>query len=464
MNTAGILHTEARRLRESQLGHNTGWIFLGQGVSVVCQAGYFICLGRLLGATEYGIYVGAVALVALLAQYSALGSHSVFLRYVSPEPRNFPRYWANVVVTTMSLGSIFAAVLTWAGPHVSHFCSHGMLACIALGDCVCAQLTLGAGRVFQALERMRVTAFLNLLTNMLRALLAGTLLWSVHHASARQWVVATLLVSIVAAITAVALVTKCFGKPEPSGRLLRARASEGLVFALSYSTGGVLNDVDKAMLGHYGMNMANGIYSMAYRMVDACMMPIGAVHSAAFPRFFRKGVNGAQSTCAFAQRILKRTAPTGLLLALLMFIVAPLIPHVVGRSFSQSTVALRWLCLLPLFRSFHMSAGDALTGAGHQKLRLSTQTCVALLNFGANLYLIPHYGWLGAAWSSLGTDGTLAILNWTVLVWAKTNEFTIRSNQTSVFRESHVSGRIKGAFDPGTGYDTQKVLPRSEDT
>ncbi len=161
------------------------------------------------------------------------------------------------------------------------------------------------------------------------------------------------------------------------------------------------------------------------------MMPIGAVHSAAFPRFFRKGVDGAQSTCAFAQRILKRTAPTGLLLAMLMFVAAPLIPHFVGGSFAQSAAALRWLCLLPLFRSFHMSAGDALTGAGHQKLRLGTQTCAALLNFGTNLYLIPHYGWLGAAWSSLGTDGTLAILNWTILMWAKSKKLTVGTNQVS---------------------------------
>lgn len=429
---------ECRRGRESSLTQSAALMFLGQGISLVCQAGYFVCLGRLLGAAEYGIYVGAVAMVAMLAQYSALGSHSVFLRYVSTEPQKFRLYWTNVMVTTVCLGSIFAMVLGWAGPHVSRSCSHGMLAGIAIGDCVCAQITLAAGRVFQAFDRMRVTAMLNLSTNMLRAVLVSTLLWTVHHAAARQWVIATLIVSAAAALIAVALVTRDFGKPEFSPRLWKDRVGEGLIFAFSYSTTGICNDVDKAMLGHYGMNMANGIYTMAYRVVDACMMPIGAVHSAAFPRFFRKGLDGAQSTCAFAQRILKRTAPAGLLLAIVMFVVAPLIPYVVGGSFAQSARALRWLCLLPLFRSFHMSAGDALTGAGHQKLRLSTQTCAAFLNFGTNLYLIPHYGWLGAAWSSLGTDGTLAILNWTILVWARSNELRVRTSQASVLRASRI--------------------------
>lgn len=428
-----------RNTKDATLARNAGWMFLGRGFSLVCQAGYFVCLGRLLGSTEYGIYVGAVALVAILAQYSALGSHSVFLRYVSSDPQRFARYWANGLVTTVALGTSFAVLLAWVGPRLSPSSSHGMLACVAVGDCVCAQITVAGGCVFQTFERMRVTAMLNLLTNMLRAVLAATLLWTVHHAAARQWVVGTLIISAVSAVIAVALVTRYFGKPEFSGRLLKARAGEGMVFAFSYSTTGIYNDVDKAMLGHYGMNMANGIYTMAYRVVDACMMPIGALHSAAFPRFFRKGVDGAQSTYGFAQRILKRTAPTGLLLALLMFFMSPLIPHFVGGSFTESAVALRWLCLLPLFRSVHMSAGDALTGAGHQKLRLSTQTCAAFLNFGTNLYLIPRYGWQGAAWSSLGTDGTLAILNWTILIWAKSKQLRVRTDQVSALPAIHES-------------------------
>ncbi len=188
-------------------------MFLGQGLSLVCQAGYFICLGRLLGSTEYGIYIGAVALVAILAQYSALGSHSVFLRYVSPAPGRFSHYWANVVVTTAAMGLVcrgagmggsarLALLLSWnagvrSGRRLRMRAVH-----------------LGGGRVFQALERMRVTAMLNLLTNTLRAVLAGTLLWTMHRAAAHQWVFATLIVSTVTAVIAVTLVTKYFGKPE----------------------------------------------------------------------------------------------------------------------------------------------------------------------------------------------------------------------------------------------------------
>jgi O-antigen/teichoic acid export membrane protein len=391
-------------------------MLVGQGLSILCQGLYFILLGRLMGSTEYGIYVGAVAMASIVSQYSPLGSYLVFLRYVSPNPRNFALYWGNVLVTIFTLGCLFVGLLTWLGPHIAHSYSWGMLLLVAIADCICAQLTLAASRVFLAFEKMRITASLSLLVNLLRTLLAGLMLWRLHHATARQWAVAALIVSSVAAATALVLVTRFYGKPAFSASLLRRRAGEGFVFALSYSAGSVYDNVDKAMLGHYGMNAANGIYTMAYRVIDVACVPFGSVQGAAAPRFFRKGVEGVRSTTTFAVRIIKRTVPVALLTTVIMLVAAPILPHLMGRSFSESVSALRWLCLLPVFRSLHWGAGDALTGAGHQKLRLGNHAAAAAFNFTANLYLIPHYGWLGAAWASLATDGLLAIFNCLVLL------------------------------------------------
>ena len=98
-----------------------------------------------------------------------------------------------------------------------------------------------------------------------------------------------------------------------------------------------------------------------------------------------------------------------------MFLVAPVIPHIVGRGFANSVPALRWLCLLPVFRSLHLGAGDTLTGAGYQRYRTAAQLGAAALNFGLNLWLIPAYSWRGAAWASLLTDGCLAAAIWIIL-------------------------------------------------
>ena len=118
---------------------------------------------------------------------------------------------------------------------------------------------------------------------------------------------------------------------------------------------------------------------------------------------------------AFTGKLLSKTLPFGLLAATVMFLTAPIIPRVVGPSFAGSVSALQWLCLLPVFRSLHLGAGDTLTGAGYQRYRTAAQLGAAGLNFGLNLWLIPTYSWHGAAWSSLVTDGGLAAGNWILL-------------------------------------------------
>lgn len=410
------LRNEWSRVQCSLLARNAGWMFLGRGLSVVCQGVYFIFLARLMGSTEYGIYSGAFAMVSMLSVYSTLGSPLTLLRHVSPNPKAFARYWGNVLLTTFVIGGLFVGILVMVVPYFARSYAWQMILCVAIADCLCGQLTSAGAYVFQAFEEMRVTAFLNLLVNLLRTVLAGFLLWHMHHATAREWVIASLAVSLLAAFSSLTLVTLHFGKPRFSSRLMRERIGEGFVFALSSSTECVYNDIDKALLGHYGMNTANGVYTMAYRMISIACLPLVAIHGAAFPRFFCKGSLGVRGTSEYAVRIIRRTAPIAVVSILVMLAAVPIIPYLLGKSFEESVSAVRWLCLLPLFRTLHWSAGDALAGAGYQKLRLGTQSVAAVFNFIANLFLIPHYGWLGAAWSSIATDGLLVIFNWSILL------------------------------------------------
>jgi O-antigen/teichoic acid export membrane protein len=212
------------------------------------------------------------------------------------------------------------------------------------------------------------------------------------------------------------MVTRFFGLPSFSPALLIKRAGEGFVFAISGSTTAVYNDIDKVVLSHFGMDRANGIYSMAYRVVNIGAMPITSIVGAALPRFFREGVKGIAATVPLARQLLARTAVVGVAISGAMFLSSPIIPHLVGKSFVESVSAVRWLCLIPLFRCFHLSAGDAIAGAGHQKYRLVCQSIAAGGNLALNLFLVPRYGWLGAAWASLATDGGLGAINWIALM------------------------------------------------
>lgn len=403
------------RARKSVLVQNAAWLFAGQGLSFVVQGFYFVVLARLLGTTQYGLLAGAIALVGIVGQYSTLGSGILFLRYVSADHSRFRLYWGNILMSVLLLGSILIVGLRLCGRWLVGAQTVPLLLPVAVAECLFQQLGSCAGQVFQTFEKMKFSAGLTLLSSLSRCVLALTMLVVLGRASAWQWAVASLCVSCAAACIAVGVVTRFFGLPLFSLSLLIKRAGEGFVFAISGSTTVVYNDVDKVVLSHFGMNQANGIYSMAYRVVNIGAMPIQSIVGAALPRFFREGVKGIAATVPMARALLRRTAVLGILVSLGMFVCAPIIPHLVGRSFAESVSALRWLCLIPFFRCFHLSAGDAIAGAGHQKFRLVSQSVAATGNLLLNLYLVPRYSWHGAAWASLATDGALGAMNWLAL-------------------------------------------------
>jgi len=410
------------KVKSSTVARNAAWMFFGQGVSLINQAIYFLLLARLLGVSEYGVLVGAGAAVSMVSQYSSLGCGYVFLRYVGPHHDLFSRYWGSILAVTVTMGLFVTGALSIAGRTLLPATPAALLLSLALADCICSQLTLCCGQIFQTYEKMRLTATLNMATNAARMVLAACWLFGVGHATATLWAYTSLAISFCTVITAMSIVLYRFGGPTLDLSLIRSRLGEGFIFSVSGSTTSAYNDLDKAMLGHYGMNAANGIYSMAYRIVDIAYLPIKSIHAAAFPRFFRHGTEGLAATEGYAKTILRKTIIIGLIVAVGMTVLAPLAPLCIGKSFAPSVSAIRWLALIPLFRCFHLSAGDAMAGAGYQRYRLVSQAIVATANFAMNLYLIPHFSWRGAALASLITDGGLGVLSWTTLLFLRRRE------------------------------------------
>jgi O-antigen/teichoic acid export membrane protein len=68
--------------------------------------------------------------------------------------------------------------------------------------------------------------------------------------------------------------------------------------------------------------------------------------------------------------------------------------------------------VIPLLSALHTVLGDALTGAGYQRIRTYALLLAAATNVLANLWLIPRYSWRGAAWTRIATEALLVCLIW----------------------------------------------------
>lgn len=384
---------------------------VGQGANFFLQATYFLLLARLLGVSEYGIFAGAFALVNTVTPYTALGSTMIFMRYVSGDRSLAPVYWGNTLAITATVSLICAVVLTPLANHVLGPGSAILILTLVAANCFTGQIVLNASIVFQTFENLKATAWLRSMSNLLRAMAVGLLLVFLHRASAVQCSAGLLAASAIGAIIAFWFVRQAVGKTRVSGPLFRKRFAEGIGFSVAGSTQAVYNDVDKIMLGHYGMHVANGIYTMAYRVADFATTPVTAIDSATLPRMFALSQSGHPNVLRLARKAAAIALLTGLAAAVCALVASPWMVRIVGRGFAGSLEAIRWLCWLPALRGIHQLAGGALTATGRQNQRTAAQFLVAILNFFLNLHWIPTHGWLGAAWASLISDGALSVLN-----------------------------------------------------
>jgi O-antigen/teichoic acid export membrane protein len=263
-----------------------------------------------------------------------------------------------------------------------------------------------------AVERLDKTAQFNVLISAARFIGIAATVAVVRHPTAELWSIvyaASTGVALVIPLLSAASLVKSF-KLAP-GRI-KGELLEGFYFSGGLSAQTIYNDVDKTMLARLSTLGANGIYSAAYRLIEVAFIPVSSVIYAAYSGYFRYGEGDVQATFEYAKRLLPRPIGFSLLAFAGLLVGAPLIPKILGGEYQRTVEAVRWLAILPLFKTMHYFFADALSGAGYQGFRMCLQIVVAVFNVLVNLWVIPAYSWRGAAWSSLASDGLLAVLMW----------------------------------------------------
>jgi O-antigen/teichoic acid export membrane protein len=292
------------------------------------------------------------------------------------------------------------------------------IALLSVSDLIFMKLLEMGTWAFQSVERLSGNAQLNVMASLTRLVGIASLALAVSHPDVLAWSAVYLAGSIVAALIAVAWVTFSLGRPKLALHRIRREGVEGFYFSVGHSAGTIYNDIDKTMVARLATLDAAGVYAAAYRLIDVAFIPVRALLSATLPGFFRAGAGGLQASRQYGKRMLIKVMPYSLFAFAAIMLGAPLVPHILGRQYADVTEALRWLALLPVLKTLHFFIADALTGAGRQGTRSIIQIGVAAFNILINLWIIPAYGWRGAAWSSIASDGLLALSLFLVVTYA----------------------------------------------
>jgi O-antigen/teichoic acid export membrane protein len=406
-----------KSIPRAPLVRNTMWMVAGQGLRLIIQAAYFIEIARSLGVSHYGAFVGVVALVGVVYPFASLGGGNLLVKNVARDNRLFAAYWGRALTLTACFGAIlFAAVCV-----VSHFVlppaiPRLLVAMVAAADIFGLSLITLSAQAFQAFERLRWTATLNVMMSGGRLAGALILIAIQPHPSALLWSYLYFGSTAVVAAVSCIFVCKQLGLPKFSWPRSAAEMREGFYFSASQTSQTVYNDIDKTMLARLSTLEATGIYGAAYRIIDVSFVPVSALLWSSYPSFFRAGSLGISASLSYAKPLMLRALIYAGVVCVALLLAAGIVPRILGPEYRSAAEALRWLSVLPVLKAMHYFLSDTLTGAGHQGLRTSLQVGVAVFNVLLNLWIIPAYSWRGAAWSSIASDGALAV-SVAVAVW-----------------------------------------------
>jgi O-antigen/teichoic acid export membrane protein len=398
------------RIRGSTLTSNTLWMLVGQAARTIVQGIYFILVAHALNPAGYGAFVAAMSMVTIAAPFASLGAGNVLIKNVARDPTALSVYWGNaLVIVAVSGAALLVLVLGAAYVILPAGIPLAMVFALGLAELLFARTVEVCAQVFQAFQQLKWTSAIQLLLSGLRLVSIAALYITVRSPTPLQWSLGYLAATVVAAAAVVVLVHVRHGRPRVVVDRAHMELREGAYFSISLSAQSIYNDLDKTMLARLSTLSASGVYGAAYRIIDVSFAPISALLSASYARFFQHGSEGLSGTIRLARRLLPLAAVYGAAASLALVIVAPLVPIVLGARYELITPMIIWLAPLPLLRACHYFLADALTGAGHQRARSVVQVLVAGINVVFNLLLIPAYSWKGAAWSSLGCDGLLAL-------------------------------------------------------
>lgn len=414
------------RLLQKPLVRNTFWMLLSQGLKLFVQAAYFVMIARILGTEQYGAFVGITSLVAIVTPFANLGSGDILIKNVSRNRGLFKDYWGNALFTCaiaslLMIILVLVCALVFLGKSISLWVAFW----VALSDLFFLNILAMAAQAFLAVGMLKFTAQIQILYSLKNLIAAIIFRQYLNNSGIEVWSFLYLVTTAISALGVFILVNSLIGSPKLTRSTIKPEISQGFLFSVSLSAKTINNNIDKTMLASLSTLAATGIYAAAYRLIDVAFVPVTSLAAAAYAKFFQQGEGGIKGSLNFAKRLLPIVSGYGFVAGLGLFLLAPVVPYILGGEYTGAVDALRWLAPIPVLRAIQYLAADSLTGAGFQWGRSGIQVAIAIFNVTINLWLIPAYSWKGAAWASLASDGLLMLSLWGMVFWLYRQEIKL---------------------------------------
>jgi O-antigen/teichoic acid export membrane protein len=397
--------------KPGRLARNTALATWWQGVRLALQVVYLILVARLIGVQGYGHFAGIVALAASFSPLAGVGFNLVMVQQVARHPEAFASYWGRTLMAIFLTAPVLVGAMSAAALDLLPVESSNAVFLLLAGcELFLVPMVTAASNVYLAYERLGASIFNFVLLNCGRVVAMAALAVSDDKPDLTTFAVCYLVGTAVPAAASLFAVSRTYGRPKWAMQGMVRESRQGIGYSLSGLAFVAHAELDKALLLRLGGPISAGTYSVAMRVVSAVSVPVVAYVLAVVPRLFRTGEQGIADGAQATAKLLYPIIAYGALAGTGIFLLAPLLPALLGDDFAGAVPVVRMLAFLPLITGVSSLLLAVLTCSDAQRIRVSLETTALGVNVAANVILIPPLGTLGAVIAILASQVVLAAL------------------------------------------------------
>ncbi|OGE26158.1 hypothetical protein A3C26_01375 [Candidatus Daviesbacteria bacterium RIFCSPHIGHO2_02_FULL_39_12] len=381
------------------------WLALAQVIIRLIGFFYTIFLARNLAIAEFGLYSVALAYFSLISTISDFGFNRFLIREIAKDHLRISGLVFNVTLLRLTLSSclfgIFAVILYILDPDKFRV-SVSLLMVLAV---VPQAVALTLDGLFVALKRLQLSAlslvFLSIFTSLIGYFLVSSGFGPTGTAVA-------LILGQLGYLLIIILILptqKINLLSEINFKTIREITLGSLPYGLLGILGMLYFRIDTILLSYIKGNFDTGIYSAAYKFLEAAVFIPSALSTALFPVVAKLYLDDKSKIKSVYFKSFKAMVLLGIVVAVGYLLVLPQIIQIFLPNYLSSIEALRILALSLPFIFVHVPGAQILLSTD-KYLKPIILLSILTLSFNVilNLLFIPKYGFIAASWITVASE------------------------------------------------------------
>jgi O-antigen/teichoic acid export membrane protein len=385
-------------------------------VSSAAQLATFAILARFLGVHEFSLFVAVTAISAIAVHLCGLGATECLVRRVARDHDMYPAMLGhNMILIGISgsllvaVGSVILPIFLSAAP--GQPVSELEIVIMLVTNIVLLRCILFTEQVFIAFSNFRSANLIVMGFALIRTAAAVLACLAFGVTTLADWIVWQFAAH---AIMLAFCIRALWNIGRPRFRLVREELRLGMFFSIPFILKAARQNADLLVLSLVTSAEIVSSYSVARRIIESSYLSVDALNRIVYPGTARASEDGLHNAVRRVIRILGAAVAISIGAAIVVYVLAPVLPYLFGAQYTSLVSFVRTLCWVVIPVAASAIALEALGASGRQGPRAAVLGAGSLLGAGLAAWATWYAPPFGTFVSYYAIELLMAVAAWAV--------------------------------------------------